>query len=722
MDGLIRLGGSLVLLAVFAIFAFILWQVIPLFGGAHVEAFPPVEAAAPADILLAGTAADEPWLLDRAGTLHFPLSKTTLRPPGWQRADRVQAAAFEPVSGTLFARLQGGSLWRLGVKGPAEVTAARLPPLFDQPVEDVRLSVRSGPGGVRLLAALAVTPQGPRLHLRRLPATPDRFFTLGPVREPAPVDTDLTPLLRGDPVDTLPLPEDDAVLVLYAGGTADVLSLRARTATDTFAPFAQAPAASIALVGGGSLVFASPEGALAHYRRLPGKGHSEGPRFARTQGWEAPGGGADMAPRLSAGQRGRTFLASTGGHVRLVQATTGDVRWSGRLPGGVAEAVLGPRYDAFFLLGTDGRLHAFALDDPHPEAGLRAFFAPLAYENRAEPSWTWQSTGASVAFEPKLSLVPLFFGTLKGTFYALLFALPIALPGALYSAQFMRREHRRWVKPAVELLSSLPTVVLGFIGALWLAPRLSDDMPSLLLCLLAVPLAAVATVWLWRALPVRGRRSLPAGSEFFLVAPLLAVFLWTAWQLGPVVENALFVVTNPATGERVADFRLWWPQITGTSFEQRNTVIVGFLIGVTAIPVLFTLADDALVAVPGSLVSGSLALGASRWQTAVRLVLPAAAAGLLSAVMIGAARAMGETLIVVMATGNTPLMEWNPFSGMRTLSANLAIELPEASRGGTLYRTLFLGAFVLFLFTFLVNTLAELLRLRLRRSASLQSS
>ena len=109
-----------------------------------------------------------------------------------------------------------------------------------------------------------------------------------------------------------------------------------------------------------------------------------------------------------------------------------------------------------------------------------------------------------------------------------------------------------------------------------------------------------------------------------------------------------------------------------------------------------------------------MALGASRWQTAIRVVLPTAASGIFSALMIGFGRAVGETMIVVMATGNTPIMDTNIFSGMRTLSANIAVELPEAPQGGTLYRSLFLGAMVLFLLTFIVNTLAEVLRQRLR--------
>ena len=184
--------------------------------------------------------------------------------------------------------------------------------------------------------------------------------------------------------------------------------------------------------------------------------------------------------------------------------------------------------------------------------------------------------------------------------------------------------------------------------------------------------------------------------------------------MGPVIEKTFFVFHDPDLGIRTADFRLWWPQATGTPFNQRNSLVVGFMMGFAVIPIIFTIAEDALSNVPKSLISGSLALGASRWQTAVRVVLPTAFPGIFSAIMIGLGRAIGETMIVVMATGNTPVMNFSIFSGMRTLSANIAVELPEAPYLGTLYRTLFLGAVILFVMTFIVNTVAEVVRQRFR--------
>lgn len=204
------------------------------------------------------------------------------------------------------------------------------------------------------------------------------------------------------------------------------------------------------------------------------------------------------------------------------------------------------------------------------------------------------------------------------------------------------------------------------------------------------------------------------GYEFLVVVPVMFAFAYIGWRLGPVIENVFFVVVDPETGLRVADFRLWFPTVTGLGFEQRNAAVVGFVMGFAVIPIIFTIAEDAMANVPAAFRSGSLALGASRWQTAMGVVLPTAAAGIFSAIMIGLGRAVGETMIVVMATGNTPVTDFNIFTGMRTLSANIAVELPEAPYLGTLYRTLFLGAMILFILTFMVNTVAEVLRQRLR--------
>ena len=155
-----------------------------------------------------------------------------------------------------------------------------------------------------------------------------------------------------------------------------------------------------------------------------------------------------------------------------------------------------------------------------------------------------------------------------------------------------------------------------------------------------------------------------------------------------------------------------------STYVQRNALVVGFVMGFAIIPIIYTIAEDALTAVPAHLRAASLGAGATPWQTAIRIVLPTAMSGLFSAVMIGLGRAVGETMIVLMAAGNTPVLDMNVFSGFRTLSANIAVELPEAVRDSTHYRTLFLAAFLLFSMTFLVNTVAEIVRIRFRRRSA----
>jgi phosphate transport system permease protein len=275
----------------------------------------------------------------------------------------------------------------------------------------------------------------------------------------------------------------------------------------------------------------------------------------------------------------------------------------------------------------------------------------------------------------------------------------------MYTSQFMHARLKRVVKPTVEIMAALPSVVLGFLAGLWLAPRLERFFPALLLMLVAAPLAMIASGLLWRSLPRAFRNRVPAGSETLLSMVFLIVVLGTCLALSRPAEELLFA----------GDFRSWLYESTGLRYDQRNAVVVGLAMGFAVIPIIFSIAEDAFSNVPAHLTAGSLALGATRWQTVTRVVLPTASPGIFSAIMIGLGRAVGETMIVLMATGNTPIKDWSPFNGFRTLSANIAVEIPEAPQGGTLYRTLFLAALLLFILTFLLNTVAELVRQRLRK-------
>ncbi|MBN2645107.1 MAG: ABC transporter permease subunit [Desulfuromonadaceae bacterium] len=369
-------------------------------------------------------------------------------------------------------------------------------------------------------------------------------------------------------------------------------------------------------------------------------------------------------------------------------------------------AALSVRGDALLGLQRDGAVGLWRIDCPHPEAGFKALFGKIWYESYQEPQWVWQSSAASDEFEAKLSLVPLIFGTLKGTFYAMIFAIPLALLGAVYTSQFGSVRLREVVKPAVEIMAAVPSVIIGFLAALWFAPLLERSFPGFVLTLVLVPLLFVLLLLVWSSLRQRPwARYVERGHEFLVLAPLLVLALAMALQLGPWLENGLFG----------GDFKLWLFQQAGVRYDARNSIVIAFALGFAVIPIIFTMAEDALSNVPGSLKAASLALGASRWQTVWRVVLPSASPGIFAAIMIGLGRAVGETMIVLMATGNTPIMDWSMFNGMRPLSANIAVEIPEAPHGDTLYRVLFLSAVLLFVMTFVLNTVAEIVRQRLRR-------
>jgi phosphate transport system permease protein len=275
----------------------------------------------------------------------------------------------------------------------------------------------------------------------------------------------------------------------------------------------------------------------------------------------------------------------------------------------------------------------------------------------------------------------------------------------VYVSEFMHPDLRAYVKPVVEIMAALPSVVLGFLAGLWLAPMVEKVVPGLFLIPLVLPVVVVLALLGWQGLPIALRRRLRPGSEVVLLIPVVLAGVWLALALGGVIEGLLLD----------GNYRGWLLSALGLTYDQRNSLVVGIAMGFAVIPIIFTIAEDSLASVPGHLRAGSLALGATRWQTALRVVLPTASPGIFSAIMIGFGRAVGETMIVLMATGNTPVMDWSIFNGFRALSANIAVELPEAPEQGTLYRVLFLAAFLLFCLTFALNTAAEVVRLRLRR-------
>lgn len=359
--------------------------------------------------------------------------------------------------------------------------------------------------------------------------------------------------------------------------------------------------------------------------------------------------------------------------------------------------------EKYLLAYSDSTLSLASVDNPFPEISLSSLWQKVWYESYPEPEYVWQTTSANDEFEAKFSLVPIAFGTLKAAAFAMLFAVPIAVFGAIYTAYFMTPKMRRVVKPSIELMEALPTVIIGFLAGLWFAPIVERHLAAVIALLVFLPLSTILVGAMWHKLPRSWLSRLPNGWHAAILMPVIVVIVSMILSQSSNIEQWLFA----------GDIRVYLAD-HGVDFDQRNALVVGFAMGFAVIPTIFTIAEDAIFSVPKHLSDGSLALGATPWQTLIHVVLLTASPGIFSAIMMGLGRAVGETMIVLMATGNTPIMDWNILEGMRTLSATIAVEMPESEVGSSHYRILFLAALILLIFTFAVNSVAEWVRQRLR--------
>jgi phosphate transport system permease protein len=501
--------------------------------------------------------------------------------------------------------------------------------------------------------------------------------------------------------------------------------------------------------------------------------------------------------RLQSSARQRMFISGhEDGSIDLHHVTAENHIASSQVESGkpIEAVAVSPKDDGLIAFNEDGYQY-FTINANHPDISLKALFGFVHYEGYPGPAWVWQSSSGSDDAEPKLGLMPVIFGTIKATIYSLLIGVPLALLAAIYTSEFLHPKVKAQVKPTVELMASLPSVVLGFLAGIVFAPYVEKVLPAMLAQVFSLPLALLFGAYFWQLLPQRYAIQF-AGWRFplmFLVVVPLGI--WFGYFLGPAViepwlfagsverwlsdkefgsplsgwllimlplsavvvaflsgrvltpkllemghswnrgqlalaDLVKFIICLVATvglayvlsflGSLIGDTRPSYPG-AGDSFfgtyVSRNALVVGFAMGFAIIPIIYTIAEDALSTVPEHLRGASLGAGATQWQTATRIIIPTAMSGLFSAVMVGLGRAVGETMIVLMAAGNTPVLDWNIFNGFRTLSANIAVEMPEAVKDSTHYRTLFLCALVLFIMTFVLNTIAESVRQRFRKRA-----
>lgn len=405
----------------------------------------------------------------------------------------------------------------------------------------------------------------------------------------------------------------------------------------------------------------------------------------------------------------KTFLAATKDGELYQSHLTTDKTFFYLGKNNIRLFALDPKAKGLIAIVNDQVL-IYSINNPYHEVSFAVLFNKIWYEGYSEPQFVWQSGSGGDDGETKLSLTPLIFGTLKGTFYAMLLSIPLALGSAVYISQFAAPSVRSLIKPAVEMMSAIPSVVVGFIAALWLAPKVDGNFLLIFLSLPVFTILFFLTLLIWSKFASdKIRKSAEHGFRLFYIMPSFLVTFVILYVVCPWLEEVLF---QGSFKLKLIDYF----NIKG--YEQRNCLIIGFALGFAVIPIIFTIAEDVLSTVPRSLTANSLALGANRWQTVWRIIIPSASPGIIAGVIIGFGRAIGETMIVLMATGNTPIMDFSIFNGMRTLSANVAVEIGEAPVDGTLYRTLFLSAVILFLMTFILNTGAELIRQALRKKYS----
>ncbi|VAX40624.1 Phosphate transport system permease protein PstC (TC 3.A.1.7.1), partial [hydrothermal vent metagenome] len=625
--------------------------------------------------------------------------------------------------------------------------------------------------------------------------------------------------------------------------------------------------AAAMLIGSLTLVVGDAEGSVAGWFPAPSPTAPTPDQQHLVRGHLFPGPGGPVASLATSWRDRSVFITDTDGRavVRHMASEKRVATLGASTPSPALAGAIAPKNDALAVLHEDGSIALARYEPGYPEITFGSLFAPMHYEGQASPSFVYQSSAGDDAAEPKLSLTPLIFGTLKATVVAMFFACPLAVFAAIYSSEFLSPGLRRTIKPAIEIMASLPSVVLGFIAAMVVAPLARDLLPGIMLAMLTVPLTILFAAGLWTTVPTQVRSRFKRKTQLLLVGLSLTVGIALALLAGPMIERTLFKPTTedllvlagsyqpaapeaipawvgirdtlspdderhlraeglyfrqgvvvepvePGPGEWEAmqtalaeqghdtpSIQRWlngeigtpWPgwfvalippgailslvllarvfallrrlapadkserleiiiaigqpfaallltcacaaigallltaagfdardSIFG-SFTPRNSLVVGVIMGFAIIPIIYSISEDALMSVPNTLRAASLGAGASPWQTAIRVVLPVAASGIFSASMIGLGRAVGETMIVLMATGNTPTMDLNIFEGFRTLAANIAVELPEAPKGEALYRVLFLCGLVLFLMTFVINTTAEVVRQHFRKKNSL---
>jgi phosphate transport system permease protein len=717
-------GGLVVIAAITLIFLFLFYSVAPLFQSARI--------GIPTKFDVDGSVSPLYLSLDEYKEVGLKILDDGSYQFFYTSSGRViESNSLNALSGMKMSSLAAGALTSNVViigsdDGRADVFKANysisypndkrlVTPSLTRPFEGQELFIDEAGGAIRLITGQSIEDEITVLGV----SENGSVNLVGSYRESSLLgETDAwviersTLPLDGSQISHLVMNSDQReVYVLFKNGTMELYDITDKTSPRLIdrvkvVEGAARPTALEYLSGGLSVVIGDDQGNLSHW--FPVRGADEIIRLRKIREFipmdTAVVGIAAEYDRKAFGvidQEGNLSLYHATAERRVFSGTMG----TGSISNGIK---FSPRSDALVFRLENDSIGMVEVHNEHPEVSFSVLWQEVWYESRDKPLYIWQSSASNSDFEPKFSLTPLAYGTLKATFYSMLFAIPLAVLGAIYTAYFMSAGLRKIVKPSIEIMAALPTVILGFLAGLWLAPLIERYLPGFTMALLVMPMVVLAVAFTWAWLPARWKFIEMDGWESLFLVPILLAGAYFSFVIGEFIQIYFFD----------GSLTQWMATAWGITYDQRNSLVVGIAIGFAVIPTIFSISEDAVFGVPHSLTQGSLALGATRWQTALRVILLTASPGIFSAIMIGMGRAVGETMIVLMATGNTPIMDLNIFEGFRALSANIAVEMPEAEVASTHYRILFLAALVLFMVTFLVNTIAEVVRQRLRQKYS----
>jgi phosphate transport system permease protein len=601
-DRVITIGGILVIIAVLGILVFLVAEVVPLFRGGNVTSTHAYSVAGlPGRIV--GISMDEyktaALVLAEDGrtSMFHARTGTPLESPAFDlRGKKISAAASTIDRNDLALGFEDGTVrfgtirFQTEILSPQEIPGD-LRKLDERDRTDGRAVYSTVPGNqvrkataeLKLEEPIVVSPSGrPVVAMdyrkggeaerqnRALVAVDDQGgvtlnlaetkMNLFTGEKRAEVKTVQLPSLpEGSKVQSVLLNDNaDEVYVMERGGTvyryntsnpdAPILAETAHP----LPPGVELTAAGL-LLGTHSLVLGGSDGSLGIFFLLdqPGAGSQDGQALVQTR--EFSSSGAPVV-RFEPSLRGKGFaVVDASGAIRLLHGTSQKtiLRFVEEgISGRNREILLAPRFDGLLALDRSGRASLWEFSVPHPETTWRTLFGKVWYEGHPEPTYTWQSSAATEVFEPKLSLVPLIFGTIKAAVYSLLFAVPVAILGAIYTSEFLHARVRSVVKPMMEMMASLPSVVLGFVAALVLAPVVETWIAAVLLAFLAVPLGLLVAAYLWQLLPLRLSLRLQGVPKFLLMFVVIVVVVFVSAKAGPYLRIFPSTgISKPGRGE-----------------------------------------------------------------------------------------------------------------------------------------------------------------------------